>query len=203
MYQRTFKKNFNAKWVSGWYRASCYTYVWVVDKNGDFGSYNFVCWTTYTDNLSFFSRQYPCDLCNVAFKAPFQLKRHNRKHTQERNYACTYCEKRFIDKATLDRHFVVHFRERNVECKFCGKRFQSNLGLQNHVGIHTLERKFKCGLCTLAFITSSAASVHRRTHRNKLDNHFHCGDCSMKFLEVIMLKMHLRAVSHTFSVEKN
>lgn len=57
-------------------------------------------------------RPYPCTICNVSFKTSTHLKRHNRKHTQERNYECQYCHRTFIDAGTRDRHSVLHIQER-------------------------------------------------------------------------------------------
>lgn len=77
----------------------------------------------------FSSRPYPCTICNVSFKTSTHLKRHNRKHTQERNYECQYCHRSFIDAGTRDRHSVLHIQERSIECQFCSKLFMTHVRL--------------------------------------------------------------------------
>jgi len=49
-------------------------------------------------------RGHECDVCEKMFRAPTDLARHMRIHTNEKPYKCDVCEKCFRDSGTLKRH---------------------------------------------------------------------------------------------------
>ena len=59
---------------------------------------------------------YFCEVCEKMFRAPYDLARHMRIHTNEKPYECDVCEKRFSRADALQSHMRIHANERPYEC---------------------------------------------------------------------------------------
>lgn len=74
-------------------------------------------------------RPYGCDLCELKFKCPKQLKCHKRTHFPKNLVEeCSVCKKKFMTKAKLTRHFKIHTDEYDFTCEFCGRKFKHASG---------------------------------------------------------------------------
>ncbi|XP_023217487.1 zinc finger protein 429-like [Centruroides sculpturatus] len=81
--------------------------------------------------------KHECPECGRSFKKNFMLKRHIRRHTDERPYVCEICGGRFSFSSTLKRHNkVVHSKERGYKrnyqnCTF-NTKYKNNFFNQLH-----------------------------------------------------------------------
>lgn len=84
---------------------------------------------------------YPCSLCEKKFTRPYNLKSHQRTHTNERPYACTICGKTFAREHDRKRHEDLHTGKKRYVCggtlkngyKWgCGKKFARSDALGRH-----------------------------------------------------------------------
>jgi uncharacterized Zn-finger protein len=74
-----------------------------------------------------------CTICLKTFSRPYNLKSHQRTHTNERPYICLYpgCGKTFARPHDLKRHDFLHSGIRPHQCS-CGKRFARSDAFKRH-----------------------------------------------------------------------
>lgn len=60
-----------------------------------------------------------CNICNKDFASPYNVRRHQLTHSDERPYACQYCNKAFKEKSSLTKHVKrVHLeKEKDEPCE--------------------------------------------------------------------------------------
>ena len=60
-----------------------------------------------------------CNICNKDFASPYNVRRHQLTHSDERPYACQYCNKAFKEKSSLTKHVKrVHLeKEKDESCE--------------------------------------------------------------------------------------
>lgn len=103
-----------------------------------------------------FERIFACEWpgCNKKYSLKYDLKRHSRKHTDEKfqriseklfdklNFVCYWpgCDERFIDKKSMEYHLDRHTDdEKHFSCDWpnCGKTFTHESSLITHRRTHT------------------------------------------------------------------
>ncbi|XP_026273772.2 zinc finger protein 436-like [Frankliniella occidentalis] len=78
-----------------------------------------------------------CKRCGKIFNKQSSLDRHlPRAHEDEKPYQCGVCNLRFKAKYNLIEHTWIHTGEKPYECKFCKKRFSHNGHFLRHVETH-------------------------------------------------------------------
>lgn len=89
------------------------------------------------------AKRYVCDTCGKRFTRPYNLKSHQRTHTNDRPYPCRKCGKRFARQHDRKRHEDLHSGEKKFQCKGtlptsgewgCMKRFARTDALRRHFG---------------------------------------------------------------------
>lgn len=65
----------------------------------------------------------PIDGCNKAFTRAYNLRSHQRTHTNERPFLCDICGKGFARQHDRKRHEKLHTNEKPFECPGCRKTF--------------------------------------------------------------------------------
>jgi uncharacterized C2H2 Zn-finger protein len=86
--------------------------------------------------------------CGASFNRQFSLKRHMKKHDQNRSFQCpfTQCGKLFAEKSTLTRHERTHTGERPYVCQLpnCGMSFADRTNIRRHQKSHVGWKPFTC-----------------------------------------------------------
>lgn len=79
---------------------------------------------------------YPCthEGCDKVFARLYNLKSHQRTHTNERNFVCTTCAQAFARNHDLKRHVKIHGGDKPFKCNGCGKSFSRLDALGRHRG---------------------------------------------------------------------
>lgn len=70
-------------------------------------------------------RNHICTVCNKAFQYSHLLL-HMRTHTMEKPHECNICQMRFSVPCNLKRHMMTHTGERPHKCELCGKGTKNN-----------------------------------------------------------------------------
>ncbi|KAG0345528.1 hypothetical protein BG004_003634 [Podila humilis] len=79
---------------------------------------------------------YPCtqEGCDKVFARLYNLKSHQRTHTNERNFVCATCQQAFARNHDLKRHVKIHGGDKPFKCNGCGKSFSRLDALGRHRG---------------------------------------------------------------------
>jgi hypothetical protein len=94
-------------------------------------------------------RTFACPMteCGEVLSTRLALKRHLKRHSQDRPYACPHpgCRKRFPESSTLKRHIRIHTGNKPFKCRFknCSKAFADATNLSRHEMTHTGEKPYK------------------------------------------------------------
>ena len=74
-----------------------------------------------------------CQYCNKQLTSAYQVKRHERTHTDERPYECQICNKAFKQLAHLNDHVLRHVSGKPFSCDICGTGFKIPKDLRRHM----------------------------------------------------------------------
>lgn len=74
----------------------------------------------------------PVDGCNKAFTRAYNLRSHQRTHTNERPFLCEICGKGFARQHDRKRHEKLHTNEKPFSCPGCQKKFARMDALSRH-----------------------------------------------------------------------
>ncbi len=125
------------------------------------------------------TKNFPCKLCDKAFKNKYHLKRHQQNHDAQAIYPCSFCGKNFKTPHLLWQHSFVHKNTRDFHCDLCGKSFKTRSNLLQHKYGHATEKIFKCSICDKAFNKKALMRGHERNHTE--ERPFICPDCGFAF----------------------
>jgi KRAB domain-containing zinc finger protein len=79
-----------------------------------------------------------CAVCFREFAMSSDLKKHTKKHKEEKRYKCETCGKVFNRNSNMLKHVRIHTGERPYSCQHCGKNFSRNDVLMRHIKrLHT------------------------------------------------------------------
>ena len=131
-----------------------------------------------------------CKTCGKAYKSEERLKKHERKHLEQKPYSCEMCPKTFKLKAALKNHMKSHDKSNPLDCDVCGKTFANAGCLKAHAGLHHEERPFQCGICGKGAGSLSNMKKHMLVHTR--DRPFTCSYCGKAFQRKPALREHER-----------
>ncbi|EDV25652.1 uncharacterized protein TRIADDRAFT_24667, partial [Trichoplax adhaerens] len=73
-----------------------------------------------------------CHICHKSYQSPVQLKRHLRRHAEDKKHLCPFCKKGFSDQFDLKRHVRIHTGIKPFRCKLCNRAFAQRCSLELH-----------------------------------------------------------------------
>lgn len=77
-----------------------------------------------------------CSMCDFSTIRPYDLKRHQRKHSSIKPFGCTICAYRTAYSSDLKRHERKHTGEKTYECSICNYRTAQISDLKRHEKKH-------------------------------------------------------------------
>ncbi|KAG0049243.1 hypothetical protein BGZ83_005915 [Gryganskiella cystojenkinii] len=79
--------------------------------------------------------RHKCPQCDKYFTRPFNLKSHQRTHTQERPFVCSFahCARAFSRLHDCNRHMRTHWRIKPYSCPECHRNFVRQDALTRHL----------------------------------------------------------------------
>ncbi|KAH8400675.1 hypothetical protein KR009_000284, partial [Drosophila setifemur] len=134
-----------------------------------------------------------CEECDRRFLNEPQLELHKfRVHRGPNPNVCRVCHMDFPHASKLRQHQArYHFKPPEWQCRRCEYNAPSKWDFQQHQAMHAGQRNYTCEVCGKSCKTSSALSVHRRTHDQP---RLACPYCRQRFRENYTLKCHIRRV---------
>lgn len=136
-------------------------------------------------------RPYKCRSCRRTFRRIYDLRSHEKMHTDLKQHICEVCGRNFRNKATLELHLRVHQGLKPFQCSSCRKTFSRIEHLQTHVNAHQGIKPFPCAQCDNAFFTAEHLEQHKALHKPG-KKPFECGTCGRAFLKRHHLIKHLK-----------
>jgi KRAB domain-containing zinc finger protein len=150
-----------------------------------------------------------CPECGIVCSNGFNLRRHLKRHTDDRPFVCELCGERFIQKSSLLDHRWSRHRDSidtdreasPFHCKICNVGFFSRSHMRRHrCGIDTRSGPargrgrpshlvHKCVYCLEAMPSASALVVHVRS-KHGFEKPFGCITCGAKFKTSVSLLWH-------------
>ena len=105
--------------------------------------------------------------CNRSFGSKYDLKIHERTHSNEKTEICKFCGMKYHDPRNLQKHIKqVHesnVSQRQYKCRKCQKEFNRKDSLKKHflTHLHPNQRKlYQCHKCDKSFASKSNLSKH-------------------------------------------
>ena len=116
------------------------------------------------------SRNFPCDICGVRFRAPIEVTRHRRSHLIK--FKCTHkgCSVRCTTQEFLTKHMKTHTGNRKQhQCHLCEKSYYNNKDLQVHLNVFHKAKTYFCELCEFSANRRDYLGNHLKSVHSTLD----------------------------------
>ncbi|XP_067013741.2 zinc finger protein ZFP2 isoform X2 [Anabrus simplex] len=152
--------------------------------------------------------QFPCHVCQKAFKMRGSLMVHMRvahggitpgklvlppneseQQVEARSFSCSTCGKAFKKEQHLSQHMKTH-EGKQWECEVCSKMFTTKYFLKKHKRLHTGEMPYSCSTCNKTFTFQQSYHKHLLYHSD--DKPHVCTECDRAFKELSTLHNHQR-----------
>lgn len=116
-------------------------------------------------------RRHKCSACRASFYDPLDLRKHGRRHANERTCGCYTCTKSFRTRSGLKYHERSRTGEKPFPCDVCGRYLTTAGSLKVHMRKLTGERPYKCQECgkyfrSLAALTGTCTPITEKSGSN-------------------------------------
>uniref|UniRef100_A0A336MKI2 CSON003046 protein n=1 Tax=Culicoides sonorensis TaxID=179676 RepID=A0A336MKI2_CULSO len=88
-----------------------------------------------------------CHLCDFETKQEFLLRRHIKRHSDDRPYICEKCNQAFGSLDILKSHYIVHTNDRPFICLQCPKTYKTKAKLRAHISQIHQGNRVQCPCC--------------------------------------------------------
>ncbi|XP_029159183.1 zinc finger protein 226-like [Nylanderia fulva] len=111
-------------------------------------------------------QKFVCNICPKVYSTLSQVNEHvKRDHLKVRDHVCLTCGKTFFKRFDLKIHNRIHTDERPYVCGVCSKKFHHQSHFIRHKRIHSDIRPYLCTDCPKRFAQVSSLKAHQRKHK--------------------------------------
>lgn len=144
-------------------------------------------------------KQFSCktEKCKKLFKTHFELKIHEKSHSNVKDLVCPHCKLQYKTKSTLHIHVKRKHGGKDYEekypCEECGNTFRLLVDLKTHISnVHKAKLRLKntCNICSKSFSLKAHLQEHLLIHSGQKP--YECDNCSAQFRTKSNLKKHLK-----------
>ncbi|XP_021368307.1 myoneurin-like isoform X36 [Mizuhopecten yessoensis] len=139
-----------------------------------------------------FGSSFPCEICNIVFSSPDDLKTHQRSHRNgPEEYTCEVCHTKYADCIQQKSHILqMHGQEFKHFCFACGRGFRSYPCFNKHKRLfHRPDLQCPiCDICRKIYPFQNTLDYHYKKHSEVRS--FSCNQCGKSYKYKKSLKEH-------------
>ncbi|XP_021368299.1 zinc finger and BTB domain-containing protein 49-like isoform X29 [Mizuhopecten yessoensis] len=139
-----------------------------------------------------FGSSFPCEICNIVFSSPEDLKTHQKSHRNgPEEYTCEVCHTEYADSYQQKTHMMqTHGQEFKHFCFECGRGFRSYPSFNNHKRLfHRPDLQCPiCDICRKIYPFQNTLDNHYKKHSEVRS--FNCNQCGKSYKHKKTLKEH-------------
>ncbi|KAK8394013.1 hypothetical protein O3P69_006305 [Scylla paramamosain] len=141
---------------------------------------------------------YTCRFCGLTVEKWVQLKKHLKKHLEDKPYRCYECDASFNVQKNLRLHKALHATD-SLVCPECEKTFRRMASFKAHLALHEEDESVTCEICQEEFVSLAQLEPHYECHSMTIGQleerkkpNLVCQECRGEFTSHEMLTHHMK-----------